>query len=227
MLAGLLMLAHVPAMVGVGRRLPLHSTAKLGSRLARSKVGMQQVAAPELVKKVMTGETGNNVTPYIANLLGRDLCAPRPAATCPPARPHACVLSVACARLVRRSHRKEDHPLGIIKFKIEEYFNSLEGQNFEVVDNLEPFVNGKARVLPPHARTEEHTTRRDAARRDASPSCTHGGPREASPHHATPRHTTPRHATPRHATPRHATPRHATPRHAFVSRCASTTCSSP
>ena len=116
MLAGLLMLAHVPAMVGVGRRLPLHSTAKLGSCLARSKVGMQQVAAPEkeeLVKKVITGETGNNVTPYIANLLGRNL------------------------------HRKEDHPLGIIKFKIEEYFNSLEGQNFEVVDNLEPFVNGK------------------------------------------------------------------------------------
>ena len=72
----------------------------------------------------------------------------RPAAACPPARPHACVLSVACARLVRRSHRKEDHPLGIIKFKIEEYFNSLEGQNFEVVDNLEPFVNGKARALP-------------------------------------------------------------------------------
>jgi phenylalanyl-tRNA synthetase alpha chain len=110
------MLAHVPAMVGVGRRLPLHNTANLGSRLARSKVGMQQVAAPEkeeLVKKVITGETGNNVTPYIANLLGRNL------------------------------HRKEDHPLGIIKFKIEEYFNSLEGQNFEVVDNLEPFVNGK------------------------------------------------------------------------------------
>ena len=92
MLAGLLMLAHVPAMVGVGRRLPLHSTAKLGSRLARSKVGMQQVAAPEkeeLVKKVITGETGNNVTPYIANLLGRNLCAPRPHAR-PPAHSPAC-----------------------------------------------------------------------------------------------------------------------------------------
>ena len=209
MLAGLLMLAHVPAMVGVGRRLPLHSTAKLGSRLARSKVGMQQVAAPEkeeLVKKVITGETGNNVTPYIANLLGRNLCAPRPHAR-PPARPHACVLSVACARLVRRSHRKEDHPLGIIKFKIEEYFNSLEGQNFEVVDNLEPFVNGKARVLPPHL-THTH-----GGARDATPSCTRGGPREAPARHATSRHTTPHH--------------HTTPRHAFVSTSASTACSSP
>ena len=202
MLAGLLMLAHVPAMVGVGRRLPLHSTAKLGSRLARSKVGMQ-VAAPEkeeLVKKVITGETGNNVTPYIANLLGRNLCAPRPHAR-PPARPHACVLSVACARLVRRSHRKEDHPLGIIKFKIEEYFNSLEGQNFEVVDNLEPFVNGKARALPPHL-THAHGGAHDATRRFRA-------------------------RTRGHARPHHTTPRHATPRHAFMSRSASTTYSSP
>jgi phenylalanyl-tRNA synthetase alpha chain len=115
-LAGLLMLAHIPAMSTlstVSRRVPLlHSTAKLGSRLAGSKI-RSQVAAPELAAKVITGETGNNVTPYIANLLGRDL------------------------------HRTEAHPLGIIKGKIEEYFNSLEGQNFEIVDNLEPFVNAQ------------------------------------------------------------------------------------
>ena len=154
MLSGLMMLAHVPAMFSgnVGRRLPLQSTAKLGSRFARSKVAMQQVAAPELVAKVITGETGNNVTPYIANLLGRDLCAPRPAPvpTCPPTR--SCRAPPAPVSL-RRSHRTTDHPLGIIKFKIEEYFNSLEGQNFEIVDNLEPFVNGKARVgsSDPHA----------------------------------------------------------------------------
>merc|ERR1719181_1037652 len=115
-LAGLLMLAHIPAMSTlstVSRRVPLlHSTAKLGSRLAGSKI-RSQVAAPELAAKVITGETGNNVTPYIANLLGRDL------------------------------HRTEAHPLGIIKGKIEEYFNSLEGQNFETVDDLEPFVNAQ------------------------------------------------------------------------------------
>ena len=113
----------------------------------------------------------------------------------PHARPHACVLSVACARLVRRSHRKEDHPLGIIKFKIEEYFNSLEGQNFEVVDNLEPFVNGKARALPPHL-THTHGGARDATRRDAFVHARRATRGPATPHHATPHHTTPRHATP-------------------------------
>ena len=83
-------------LTSINSRLPLHNTAKLGSRLARSKVGMQQVAAPEkeeLVKKVITGETGNNVTPYIANLLGRNLCAPRPHARPPahtPAHTRAC-----------------------------------------------------------------------------------------------------------------------------------------
>ena len=101
---------------------------------------------------------------------------------------------------MRRSHRKEDHPLGIIKFKIEEYFNSLEGQNFEVVDNLEPFVNGKARVLPLHL--TRRGTRRDATPRHATPRL-----RARTQGHARPRHARPRPATPHHTTP----PRHATP----------------
>ena len=88
----------------------------------------------------MTDETGNNVTPYIANLLGRNLCAatrpaptrPAPVPTRPPTNPRTPahtptrtpVPIAACAPpLVRRSHRTENHPLGIIKFKIEEYFN--------------------------------------------------------------------------------------------------------
>ena len=86
-LAGLLMLAHIPAMSTlstVSRRVPLlHSTAKLGSRLAGSKI-RSQVAAPELAAKVITGETGNNVTPYIANLLGRDLYATPAKSVLPP-----------------------------------------------------------------------------------------------------------------------------------------------
>ena len=81
--------------------------------------------------------------------------AHEPADTPPTRPPTSPCRAPPAPRLVRRSHRTEDHPLGIIKFKIEEYFNSLEGQNFEIVDNLEPFVNGKARVEPlpcdPHA----------------------------------------------------------------------------
>jgi len=49
--------------------------------------------------RYITGEEGNNVTPYIANLVGRNL------------------------------HKIESHPLGIIKSKIEAYFDSLEGQS--------------------------------------------------------------------------------------------------
>ena len=38
----------------------------------------------------------------------------------------------------------QDHPLGIIKSKIESYFNSLDGDvQFEVVDNLDPLVNAQ------------------------------------------------------------------------------------
>jgi len=63
--------------------------------------------------RFITGETGNNVTPYIENLIGREL------------------------------HKKEDHPLGIIKAKIEAYFNSLDGPEFAIVDSLDPLVNAQ------------------------------------------------------------------------------------
>jgi len=63
--------------------------------------------------RFITGNVGNNVTPYIANLIGRNL------------------------------HQQSDHPLGIIKEKIETYFNSLEGQTFDIVDSLDPVVNAQ------------------------------------------------------------------------------------
>ena len=68
------------------------SQATLDAAATHPLAQQMQVAAPEkeeLVKKVITGETGNNVTPYIANLLGRNLCAPRPHAR-PPAHTPAC-----------------------------------------------------------------------------------------------------------------------------------------
>eukprot|EP00966_Prymnesium_polylepis_P264196 6103143-Prymnesium_polylepis.2 len=64
--------------------------------------------------RFITSDVGNNVTPYIENLIGRDL------------------------------HKKTDHPIGIIKAKIEEYFNSLEGANFKIVDSLDPLVKAQA-----------------------------------------------------------------------------------
>jgi len=58
---------------------------------------------------------GNNVTPYISNLVGRGL------------------------------HRDTSHPLGIIKAKIENYFNNLdEDVKFDIVDSLDPLVSAQA-----------------------------------------------------------------------------------
>ena len=71
-------------------------------------------SASATAERLITDEAGNNVTPYIAALVGREL------------------------------HTKPDHPLGIIKGKIAEYFESLDGTPFESVDNLDPVVNAQA-----------------------------------------------------------------------------------
>lgn len=71
-------------------------------------------ATAATTSRFITGDPGNNVTPYIEALIGRNL------------------------------HRNQDHPLGIIKSKIESYFNSLDGDvQFEVVDNLDPLVSAQ------------------------------------------------------------------------------------
>ena len=79
------------------------------SRVKRARM----VAAAPAESRFITGEEGNNVTPYIANLVGRNL------------------------------HQQADHPLGIIKDKIEGYFAKLDGPTFEICDNMDPFVNGQ------------------------------------------------------------------------------------
>jgi len=64
--------------------------------------------------RFITADPGNNVTPYIEKLIGRGL------------------------------HTRPEHPLGIIKAKIEEYFAGLQGPTFESVDNLDPVVTARA-----------------------------------------------------------------------------------
>ena len=70
--------------------------------------------ATSTASRFITDDVGNNVTPYIENLVGRNL------------------------------HKKKDHPLGIIKAKIEAYFNSIEGCDFDIVDSLDPLVKAQA-----------------------------------------------------------------------------------
>ena len=83
------------------------------SRFANGQSRRPKMTVAPTQSRFITGEEGNNVTPYIANLVGRNL------------------------------HTIEDHPLGIIKAKIEKYFNSLDGTPFEIVDDLDPLVKGQ------------------------------------------------------------------------------------
>ena len=70
--------SYMPGLVGRRGATPLRRASKIAAKAA---------AAPP---KYITDDVGNNVTPYIANLVGRSL------------------------------HRQPAHPLGIIKSKIEE-----------------------------------------------------------------------------------------------------------
>ena len=75
---------------------------------------MAVAEASSAEERFIVKNVGNNVTPYIANLIGSNL------------------------------HQKSDHPLGIIKEKIEGYFNKLDGGNtFKIVDDLDPLVNAQ------------------------------------------------------------------------------------
>ena len=97
--------SYMPGLVGRRGAVPLRRASKIVAKAA---------AAPP---KYITEDVGNNVTPYIENLVGRGL------------------------------HRAEAHPLGIIKAKIEEYFQGLDGPAFEIVDDLD-LAAGPGR--PPH-----------------------------------------------------------------------------
>jgi len=69
-----------------------------------------RVATEEQLARYVTGHPDNNVTPYIAALVGRDL------------------------------HRTEKHPLFIIRDRIEKYFAGLEDAHFEIFDGEDPIV---------------------------------------------------------------------------------------
>ena len=75
----------------------LHSSVRAFSAGGRSALKRNRMVAAATESRFITDNVGNNVTPYIENLVGRDL------------------------------HKIPDHPLGIIKDKIEGYFNSLDG----------------------------------------------------------------------------------------------------
>jgi len=80
------------------------------------------------IKELASDHPKNNVSPYIANLVGRDL------------------------------HLRKDHPLGIIKEKIETYFKSRDA-TFECKDSLYPIVTATQcfddLLIPP-----DHVSRR-------------------------------------------------------------------
>jgi phenylalanyl-tRNA synthetase alpha chain len=84
-----------------------------GGSAGRTRKARMAVASPA-EERFIVKNVGNNVTPYIANLIGSNL------------------------------HQKSDHPLGIIKEKIEGYFNKLDGgDTFKIVDDLDPLVNAQ------------------------------------------------------------------------------------
>ena len=99
--------------------LPTRLHAPAASRLAASAVrraSKRARMAATTESRFIVDNVGNNVTPYIANLVGRGL------------------------------HKQADHPLGIIKDKIESYFKSLDGiggVTWEVADSLDPLVRAQ------------------------------------------------------------------------------------
>ena len=98
--------AHV---VSTGRAAA--GAARLFSERSAIKRGRMAATAES---RFINSNVGNNVTPYIANLVGRDL------------------------------HRKPEHPIGIIKGKIEAYFNSIDSDvTFDIVDDYDPIVNAQ------------------------------------------------------------------------------------
>ena len=76
---------------------------------ASAALKMSAAAKVDWAKELATDHPANNVSPHIANLVGRDL------------------------------HLNKDHPLGIIKDKIEAYFKERD-PTFECKDSLYPIV---------------------------------------------------------------------------------------
>eukprot|EP00316_Scyphosphaera_apsteinii_P011993 CAMPEP_0119308324 /NCGR_PEP_ID=MMETSP1333-20130426/10029_1 /TAXON_ID=418940 /ORGANISM="Scyphosphaera apsteinii, Strain RCC1455" /LENGTH=411 /DNA_ID=CAMNT_0007312067 /DNA_START=73 /DNA_END=1308 /DNA_ORIENTATION=- len=81
--------------------------------VSRRSVTTPVASATAAPSRFITDETGNNVTPHIEALIGRNL------------------------------HKLPDHPLGIIKSKIEGYFARLDGPTFTIADDMDPLVSAQ------------------------------------------------------------------------------------
>lgn len=93
------------------RTMPLLSPLARRVRGAAPRCTVSKVAS---TSRFITDDTGNNVTPYIEDLIGKN------------------------------HHKNPSHPLGIIKAKIEEYFNGLDPDtNFVIADSLDPIVSAQ------------------------------------------------------------------------------------
>jgi len=79
-------------------------------RVPRRPLRVSRTATEEQLAKYVTDDPSNNITPYIAGLVGRDL------------------------------HRTANHPLYIVRKRIEDYFASLEDASFKIFDGEDPVV---------------------------------------------------------------------------------------
>ena len=114
---------------GMLRRTNVLSSSAINARLSSSSRLFSTVIDEQLMVALKTPSSNRNITPNILEKVGRNL------------------------------HLIDKHPLGIIKGKIEEYFNKYtveKGQQaFEVFDKMSPYVNVKncfddLRVGPDH-----------------------------------------------------------------------------
>lgn len=81
--------------------------------ITRTNAPHMQVSTATKESRFITDSVGNNVPIQIVQYVGRDL------------------------------HKIPNHPIGIIKKKIVEYFNSLDGPEFLSVDDKDPLVSAK------------------------------------------------------------------------------------
>lgn len=126
------------------RPLPLHRPASLGMALARRG----GVTAPAWrVRDVGVGRGAR----------GR-VCSTASAVKVERAEvlkdhPHNNVTELIFEKIGRKLHREPDHPLGIIKTKIRDYFEAAHPGEFELLDDLHPVVSAHANfdsvLVPP------------------------------------------------------------------------------
>jgi len=79
-----------------------------------SRISSPHMQTATMESRFIVDSAFNNVPPHLIKYVGRDL------------------------------HKNPNHPLGIIKQKIQDYFDSLEGGKFDMVDDKDPLVSAQA-----------------------------------------------------------------------------------